>query len=97
MPATTTSRSSTKRRPEHSPAYGTAAQQRLRRGRLPTWRMTWLSEISIPRNRGNELTVRREEANSFLTLHREINRLFDDVFRGFDLSPFGTTGPFLDR
>jgi HSP20 family protein len=28
--------------------------------------------------------------NPFLTLHREVNRLFDDFFRGFDApSPFG--------
>jgi HSP20 family protein len=34
--------------------------------------------------------VRRgEEFNPFLTLHREMNRVFDDVFRGFDLAPFG--------
>jgi len=26
--------------------------------------------------------------NPFLSLHREMNRLFDDVFRGFDLAPF---------
>ena len=26
----------------------------------------------------------REEVSPFLTLHREMNRLFDDVFRGFD-------------
>ena len=32
---------------------------------------------------------RAEEANPFLTLHRGMNRLFDDVFRGFDLMPFG--------
>src|ERR1700730_17802853 len=37
------------------------------------------------------VTVRnREEVNPFLTLHREMNRLFDDVFRGFDLAPFRT-------
>jgi HSP20 family protein len=24
-----------------------------------------------------------------MTLHREMNRLFDDVFRGFDMAPFG--------
>jgi HSP20 family protein len=42
-------------------------------------------------NRGRELSVRRgEEANPFLTLHREMNRLFDDVFRGFDVAPFGS-------
>jgi HSP20 family protein len=42
----------------------------------------------IPWNRGRDLTVRRtDEINPFLTLHREMNRLFDDVFRGFDVSP----------
>jgi HSP20 family protein len=41
-------------------------------------------------NRGRQINVRRnEEANPFLALHREVNRLFDDFFRGFDLSPFG--------
>ena len=43
----------------------------------------------VPWNRGRDVTVRREEANPFLALHREMNRLFDDVFRGFDLAPFG--------
>jgi HSP20 family protein len=43
----------------------------------------------VPCNRGREVTVRREEVNPFLALHREMNRLFDDVFRGFDLAPFG--------
>ena len=42
-------------------------------------------------NRGRDVTVRRgEEVNPFLTLHREMNRLFDDVFRGFDVAPFGS-------
>jgi HSP20 family protein len=51
----------------------------------------------IPWNRGRDLTARRsEEVNPFLTLHREMNRLFDDVFRGFDLTPFGS-GRLLDR
>jgi HSP20 family protein len=31
----------------------------------------------------------REEGDPFMTLHREMNRLFDDVFRGFDFAPFG--------
>ena len=45
----------------------------------------------MPWNRGRDVTVRRgEEVNPFLTLHREMNRLFDDVFRGFDLAPFGS-------
>ena len=43
----------------------------------------------VPWNRGRDVTVRREESNPFLALHREMNRLFDDVFRGFDLAPFG--------
>jgi HSP20 family protein len=51
----------------------------------------------IPWNRGREITARRdEERDPFLTLHREMNRLFDDVFRGFDLTPFGTDR-FFDR
>lgn len=45
----------------------------------------------IPWNRRREITVRRPETvNPFLALHREVNRLFDDVFRGLDLAPFGT-------
>lgn len=44
----------------------------------------------IPWNRTRDVTIRRgEEPNPFMTLHREMNRLFDDVFRGFDLAPFG--------
>ena len=51
----------------------------------------------IPWNRGRDVSVRRsEETNPVLTLHREMNRLFDDVFRGFDLAPFGTDR-FSDR
>jgi HSP20 family protein len=49
----------------------------------------------IPWNRGRDVAVRRgEEFNPFLTLHREMNRLFDDVFRGFDVAPFGGEGSF---
>ena len=45
----------------------------------------------IPWSRGRDLTVRRgEESNPFLALHRQVNRLFDDAFRGFDLAPFGS-------
>jgi HSP20 family molecular chaperone IbpA len=42
------------------------------------------------------VAVRRGEDSPFLTLHREMNRLFDDVFRGFDRSPFGSDR-FFDR
>jgi len=57
----------------------------------------------IPWNRGRDVTVRRGDdmsplvASSFLTLHREMNRLFDDVFRGFDLSPIGFGDRLADR
>jgi HSP20 family protein len=34
----------------------------------------------------------RDEGDPFMTLHREMNRLFDDVFRGFEVSPFGGFG-----
>src|ERR1700756_3437983 len=50
----------------------------------------------IPWSRGRDVTVRRGEDSPFLTLHREMNRLFDDVFRGFDLAPFGSDR-FFDR
>jgi HSP20 family protein len=44
----------------------------------------------VPWGRGRDVSVRRDEDSPFLTLHREMNRLFDDVFRGFDLRPFGS-------
>jgi HSP20 family protein len=43
-------------------------------------------------NRGREVGMHREtEMHPFFALHREMNRVFDDVFRGFDLAPFGAT------
>jgi len=50
----------------------------------------------IPWNRSRDVSVRRSEDSPFLTLHREMNRLFADVFRGFDLAPFGSDR-FFDR
>ena len=45
----------------------------------------------IPWNRSRDVAVHRgENANPLLTLHREMNRMFDDVFRGFDVAPFGS-------
>jgi HSP20 family protein len=46
----------------------------------------------IPWGRSEQTTPSRyrEEGDPFMTLHREMNRLFDDVFRGFDVAPFGT-------
>ena len=43
-------------------------------------------------NGGREVAIHRgTDVNPFFTLHREMNRMFDDVFRGFDLAPFGST------
>ncbi|WP_291863847.1 Hsp20/alpha crystallin family protein [Bradyrhizobium sp.] len=43
-------------------------------------------------NRGREVGIHRgTDVNPFVALHREMNRMFDDVFRGFDLAPFGPT------
>jgi HSP20 family protein len=43
-------------------------------------------------NKGREVGFQRaNDVHPFFTLHREMNRMFDDVFRGFDLTPFGTT------
>jgi HSP20 family protein len=45
----------------------------------------------IPWGRNQQTPSRyREEGDPFMTLHREMNRLFDDVFRGFDMAPFGS-------
>jgi HSP20 family protein len=38
-------------------------------------------------NRGREVgSQRTTELNPFVTLHREMNRMFEGVFRGFDLA-----------
>jgi HSP20 family protein len=45
----------------------------------------------MPWSRGRDATVRRgEDFNPFATLHREMDRMFDEVFRGFDLAPSGS-------
>jgi HSP20 family protein len=46
----------------------------------------------IPWNNTNrEIGTRRgNDVHPFLALRREMNRVFDDVFRGFDLAPFGS-------
>jgi len=52
----------------------------------------------IPWNRSREVSVRRgEEMSPFLSLHREMNRLFDDFFRGFDVSPSAPTASSIAR
>jgi HSP20 family protein len=59
----------------------------------------------IPWNRSAQPLARyaETEQNPFLSLHREMNRLFDDVFRGFDvpaafgrLAPLGAGWPRLE-
>lgn len=44
----------------------------------------------VPRTKGQQLSTRQEPFDPFYTLHREMNRLFDDVFRGF--GPLGRLG-----
>ena len=44
----------------------------------------------VPWTKGHQLPTRQEPFDPFLTLHREMNRLFDDVFRGF--GPLGLVG-----
>ena len=47
----------------------------------------------IPWTKGQQLSTGREAFDPFFTLHREMNRLFDDVFRGF--GPLGRIGNSL--
>lgn len=47
----------------------------------------------IPWNRNTPAPRYSQDDNPLLALHREVNRLFDDFFRGFDLpSRFGSLG-----
>jgi HSP20 family protein len=44
----------------------------------------------VPWGRRRNLATRRsEEQNPIWSIQREMNRMFDDVLRGFDLAPFG--------
>src|SRR3984893_1336186 len=48
-------------------------------------------------NRGREVGFQRgTDIHPFFALHREMNRMFDDVFRGFDLAPFGLSSRAQD-
>src|SRR5260370_17102861 len=47
--------------------------------------MTMRDPIPWGRNRNALVPSQPEETSPVLTLHREMNRLFDDFFRGFDL------------
>ncbi|MBR1091003.1 Hsp20/alpha crystallin family protein [Bradyrhizobium manausense] len=44
----------------------------------------------IPWSKPQELAPARDSFDPFLTLHREMNRLFDDVFRGFGGPPLAS-------
>jgi len=47
----------------------------------------------IPWGRSQQASSRyRAEGDPFMTLHREMNRLFDDILNGFELTPFGSAG-----
>lgn len=46
--------------------------------------------VSAERERGSE------DNHPLMSLHRDVNRLFDDVFRGFGLPAFGNPGRGLD-
>jgi HSP20 family protein len=48
----------------------------------------------IPWTKGQQLSTGREAFDPFLTLHREMNRIFDDVFRGF--GPLGRVSPVME-
>jgi HSP20 family protein len=50
----------------------------------------------IPWSRGRDVVPARGD-DPFLTLHREVNRLFDNVFRGFDLAPLSGVDSFFNR
>jgi HSP20 family protein len=47
----------------------------------------------VPWTKGQQLSTSQEPFDPFLTLHREMNRLFDDVFRG--LGPLSRLGDSL--
>lgn len=42
--------------------------------------------------RKNDKAQIQSEGHPFLPLQREMNRMFDDFFRGFDIEPFGRFG-----
>jgi HSP20 family protein len=66
---------------------GEFAAAKLKKANKTEERKTTMSVRDlIPWNRGNDQapTIFRGEDDPFLSLHRNVNRLFDEVFRGFD-------------
>ena len=59
---------------------------------------SWLSRILFPGTTrvARSGFQRATDVHPFLALHREMNRMFDDVFRGFDVAPFGLASRTLD-
>jgi HSP20 family protein len=58
-----------------------------------------MNMLSLLPSFGRERTPARFEGDAFLNLHREINRLFDETFRGFGLPAlggYGDTWPSVD-
>src|SRR6266436_2325081 len=47
-------------------------------------------------NQGRNIVQQSAYVHPFFALHREMNRMFDDVFRGFDLAPFGSSSRAQD-
>ena len=48
-------------------------------------------------NRSREVGFQRgTDTHPLVALHREMNRMFDDVFRGFELAPFGSSSSAQD-
>lgn len=43
----------------------------------------------VPFSRGRSSLAGRQDDDPFRMLHRQMNRLFDDAWRDFDLAPFG--------
>ncbi|KRR27633.1 Hsp20/alpha crystallin family protein [Bradyrhizobium retamae] len=49
-----------------------------------------LRDLILWGNGPRDLSLHRNEPNSFLALHREMNRLFDNAFRSLDIAPFSS-------
>ena len=74
------------------PLNPASAAARPRRKSLDQRRNTpWPSRISFPgtTEAARSASSAATDIHPFFALHREMNRMFDDVFRGFDLTPFG--------
>jgi HSP20 family protein len=55
-----------------------------------------MNMLSLLPTFGRGRTLARPQGDPFLNLHRGINRLFDDAFRGFGVPETYATGPSID-